>query len=319
MRMLIVGEWAFWFFCMKLKSKKIHIRIYITHRLLIIPRTIQEFVTHKWGGYMPKLNWGDFVKLKNIIYMLSIGLVLFSLVACMSVKKSETETVPPADSSAAGDKINYIRGHNIPGKYYWAGNAQEKKVALTFDDGPEDHWTPQILDILKEKGVKATFFVIGKQAQLYPDMLRRIDAEGHVIGNHTFDHANLNKATPQQVAQEIDECAATVNKIIGKTPKLVRPPFGFHNTNVDNVVYGKNDVIVLWSVDTEDWKGFDATTVKNRILPKMKNGYIILQHDGTNSRLGGSVLALPDIIDGLKAQGYQFVTIAELLEITPYQ
>jgi peptidoglycan/xylan/chitin deacetylase (PgdA/CDA1 family) len=89
----------------------------------------------------------------------------------------------------------YIRGHNIPGKLYWAGSAQDKEVALTFDDGPEEEWTPKILDILKQKNVKATFFVIGKQAKKYPEQLQRINSDGRIIGNHTFSHANLKTRT----------------------------------------------------------------------------------------------------------------------------
>lgn len=213
----------------------------------------------------------------------------------------------------------YKRGHNIPGKLYWAGSAQDKMVALTFDDGPEEEWTPKILDILKQKNVKATFFVIGSQAQKYPEMLRRINAEGHVIGDHTFDHVDLTKLDAPQVDQEIEKCAFVIHEIVGKIPRLVRPPFGFHNATVDDVVYSKDRIIVLWSLDTEDWTGLDAATVKDRILPKMKNGFIVLQHDGDNPKLGGSVQALPDIIDGLKAQGYTFVTIPELLDTEPYQ
>ncbi len=221
--------------------------------------------------------------------------------------------VPPAAKS------RYTRGHNIPGKLYWAGSIQDREVALTFDDGPEGEWTPKILDILKQKNVKATFFVIGNQVRKYPDMLRRINAEGHVIGDHTFDHVDLTKLDARQVDQEIETCASIIQENIGKTPRLVRPPFGFHNAAVDTVVYSKGRIIVLWSLDTEDWTGSDAATVKARVLPKMQNGFIVLQHDGDNPKLGGSLQALPEIIDGLKAQGYTFVTIPELLDTEPYQ
>jgi len=248
---------------------------------------------------------------KKLIYI--IGLLLVVILAYYHFEK------PPEVPQIAENENRYKRGHNIPGKLYWAGSVQDKEVALTFDDGPEEEWTPQILDILKQKNVKATFFVIGKQAQKYPEMLRRINADGHVIGDHTFDHINLTTLNVQQVDQEIEQCADLIHEIIGKTPRLVRPPFGFHDATVDNVVYSKDRIIVLWSLDTKDWMGLDAATVKARILPKMQNGFIVLQHNADNPKLGGSVQALPDIIDGLKAQGYTFVTISELLDTEPYQ
>lgn len=251
---------------------------------------------------------------KKLVYvLLAVLIIVSSLAGCTQFKKLETEADPPPV------KDRYQRGHNIPGKLYWAGSEQDKLIALTFDDGPENYWTPKILDILKEKKVKATFFVIGQQAQYNSDMLRRIDAAGHIVGNHTFSHADLTKLDAQQVEQEIEKCTEVIHKIIGKTPRLVRPPFGFHNSIVDDVVYAKDRIIVLWSLDTDDWQGLDSKTVKARILPKMQNGYIVLQHDGMNPKLGGSVEALPEMIDDLQAQGYTFVTISELLDTPPYQ
>jgi peptidoglycan-N-acetylglucosamine deacetylase len=257
-----------------------------------------------------KRGGGDMEK-KKFVYI--VGLLV--LVGC-SLLTYYHYSKPEVPRTAEN---RYKRGHNIPGKLYWAGSIQDKAVALTFDDGPDGEWTPKILDILQQKKVKATFFVIGKQAREYPDMLRRIYADGHVIGDHTLDHVDLTKLDAQQVDQEIEQCSFIIHEIIGKTPRLVRPPFGFHNATVDNTIYSKDRIIVLWSLDTEDWTGLDAATVKARVLPKMQNGFIVLQHDGVNPKLGGSVQALPDIIDGLKAQGYTFVTISELLDTEPYQ
>ncbi|HMM19165.1 MAG TPA: polysaccharide deacetylase family protein [Selenomonadales bacterium] len=241
------------------------------------------------------------------------------LAACTPAQKPETSIQSDVGNAASAADAQFKRGQNIPGRLYWAGSAQDKKVALTFDDGPDNIWTPKILDILNRKGVKATFFVLGSQAQRCPDMLRRIDAEGHVIGNHTFDHVNLATVGSPKADKELDECANIVQNITGKRPRLVRPPFGFHNPTVDKLVYAKGEIIVLWSLDTEDWKGYDSRTVKQRILPKMKNGFIVLQHDGANPHLGGTVQALPEIIDGLREQGYTLVTIPELLNVEPYQ
>lgn len=248
---------------------------------------------------------------------LLILLWIVTIIGCAPLKKPE----PAAQSEQQGDSFRdpFKRGSNISGKLYWAGRADEAKMALTFDDGPDLEWTPKILDILKEKQVKATFFVIGHQARKYPEMLKRIADEGHVIGNHTYDHADLTKLRPEVVAQEIDKCSDVIGNITGSRPRLVRPPFGFHNPAVDNVIYAKGDVIILWSTDPEDWRGADAKTVKTRILRRAKNGYITLQHDGVNVHLTGSVEALPAIIDGLRAKGYTLVTIPELLDLQAYQ
>lgn len=249
---------------------------------------------------------------KKLIYLIgSLLVLLFSFATYYPFMK------PPQNKQITQNR--YVRGHNIPGKLYWAGSAQDKEVALTFDDGPEEEWTPKILAILKQKNVKATFFVIGKQAKKYPEQLQRINADGHIIGNHTFNHVNLAKLAPPQIDQELDECASAIYDIIGKIPTLVRPPYGLHNETVDNAVYSKNRIIVLWSLDTKDWTGLDPTVIKSRIIPNIQNGYIVLQHDGENRKLGGSVQALPAIIDDLKAQGYTFVTIPELLDTQPYQ
>ncbi|MBP2651616.1 MAG: polysaccharide deacetylase [Firmicutes bacterium] len=250
---------------------------------------------------------------RKLIYMLSLvlAIVIASLLVYNHFKTPEL--------AAPIDGNRYNRGHNIPGKLYWAGSEQDKMVALTFDDGPEEHWTPKILDILKEKKVKATFFVIGEEALKHPTMLKRIYSEGHVIGNHTFDHINLKKADSQQINQQLEECDSVIYNIIGETPKFVRPPFGFHNQVVDDVVYAKNKIIILWSIDTKDWTGKDTSTVEASVVSKMQNGYIVLQHDGASPKLAGSVEALPDIIDRLKDKGYTFVTVAELLNTQPYQ
>lgn len=250
---------------------------------------------------------------KKFIYLIGVLVIILCFFLAYSHYFKRSPEVPQIGAN------RYQRGHNIPGKLYWAGSDQDKIAALTFDDGPEENWTPKILDILKQKNVKATFFVIGKQAQKYPEMLRRINDEGHIIADHTYNHTDLKKLDEQQVNQEIEKCASTIREIIGKTPRFVRPPFGFHNETADNAIYSKGRIIVLWSIDTKDWTGLDAETIKSRVLPKMQNGFIILQHDGDNPKLGGSVTALPDIIDELQAQGYTFVTISELLDAEPYQ
>lgn len=259
------------------------------------------------------------MKKKNLLLFIGIVIAMIGFLPAYTALINPLRLPYEKPNPAQSDDSKYQRGHNVPGKLYWAGSAQDKQAALTFDDGPDATWTPQILEILREKHVKATFFVIGSQAQKYPEMLRQLYSDGHTIGNHTQNHLNLVKLDPPKIDEEIEQSSFIIREIIGKTPRLIRPPYGFHNTAVDNAVYGKGGIIVLWSLDTKDWMGPDAKTIKASILPKMQNGYIILQHDGENPKLTGSVQVLPDIIDDLKAKGYSFVTIDKLLNVEAYQ
>ncbi|MBP2651072.1 MAG: polysaccharide deacetylase [Firmicutes bacterium] len=192
-----------------------------------------------------------------------------------------------------------------------------KVVALTFDDGPYPPYTGQILDVLREEQVSATFFVVGKNAEKYPDLVRRIVNEGHQVGNHTYSHMDLLKADSKTIAQEVDRTSAIISDITGKETRLVRPPHGFRDAVVMEMMTKRNLSVVEWSIASRDWTNPGVDEIVNRTLSKIKNGSIILLHDGDGTAQAASreetVAAARRIIDELKNQGYIFVTVSEIV------
>ncbi|MGL6199992.1 MAG: polysaccharide deacetylase family protein [Lachnospiraceae bacterium] len=181
-----------------------------------------------------------------------------------------------------------------------------KKIALTFDDGPEEGSTDVLLDGLKERGVKATFFVIGKCAERNPELIKRMDAEGHLMGNHTYSHVDIAHLDDASAIEEIEITNDIIEEIIGKPTEFVRPPFGAWQENLEQ----KMDVIpVMWTVDPLDWTTDNVDEIVNKVVTKTEDGDIILLHDCYLT----SVKAAFRIIDLLSAQGYEFVTVDELI------
>jgi peptidoglycan/xylan/chitin deacetylase (PgdA/CDA1 family) len=201
---------------------------------------------------------------------------------------------------------------------YSMGNPSKKQIALTFDDGPDDHYTPQILDILKTKGVKATFFIVGQEAKNHPDMLRRIFREGHALGNHSWDHPKLPHLSASQLIEEVQSTEAEIYKITGRKPDLFRPPYGLAATWQLSVLRDLGYRVIKWSVDTNDWQRLSDEQILSNVQKEVSPGGIILQHDfgGSPGALDGTVKALPQIIDQLRARGYEFVTVQTLLDPT---
>ncbi|MDQ0899869.1 polysaccharide deacetylase family protein [Paenibacillus sp. V4I7] len=205
-----------------------------------------------------------------------------------------------------------------PDTFKLRGSAQEKKVALTFDDGPDTRFTPKVLDALKASQVKATFFVLGVQANAHPDIIRRIVKEGHVIGNHSYSHANLPKLTADKFQSQIISTESVLQGLIGYAPKLIRPPYGAINEEQVRWIADHHYLIVNWNVDSLDWKSLNSDQVLNNIMQQTKPGSIILQHSGgaDSQDLSGTVQAIGPLISKLKAAGYTFVTVPELLHVT---
>ncbi|NOV03235.1 polysaccharide deacetylase family protein [Paenibacillus planticolens] len=204
-----------------------------------------------------------------------------------------------------------------PDTFKLRGSSQEKKVALTFDDGPDTRFTPKVLDALKANQVKATFFVLGSQASSHPDIIRRIVREGHVIGNHSYSHANLPTLTVDKFQNQIMNTENVLQGLIGYAPKLIRPPYGAINEEQVRWVADHHYLIVNWNVDSLDWKSLTSEQVLNNIMQQTKPGSIILQHSGgaASQDLSGTVQAIGPLIAKLKAAGYTFVTVPELLHV----
>ena len=187
-----------------------------------------------------------------------------------------------------------------------ASSAEKKKVAITFDDGPNPDDTPDLLKGLKERGVSATFFLLGKEVEKYPELVEQMHAEGHLIGTHSYEHVNLCNLTDEKAIEQVDKTNALIEKITGERPQFIRPPYGCWKKNLD---YKTSMIEVLWDVDPLDWKTGNSDVVVSRVLKNVEEGDIILLHDASAS----SVKAALSIIDKLQEDGYLFVTVDEIV------
>jgi len=190
------------------------------------------------------------------------------------------------------------------------GNPNRREIALTIDDGPHPVYTPELLQILAQNGIKATFFVVGEQAERYPELIRAESDAGHAIGNHTYDHVSLIKIPPQYIDTEIKACGEVINRITGKSPHLFRPPGGEYNRSVAEATEALGYKLVLYSDDPGDYAEPGTQVIEKRTLDMISNGGIILLHDGSAQTL----TILPQLIQRLKARGFQFVSVDQLLK-----
>lgn len=183
-------------------------------------------------------------------------------------------------------------------------------VAMTFDDGPHPRNTPRLLDMLRRRNIKATFYVIGENVKRYPAITRRIVAEGHEIGNHTWTHSKLTKLSDSAVRGEMDRTRDVIVATTGVKPRTMRPPYGALLTRQREMIYREYGYpTILWSVDPEDWRRPGVDVVANRIVSGANNGAIILAHD----LHAPSVDAMPQTLDRLLDKGFQFVTVSQML------
>ena len=180
------------------------------------------------------------------------------------------------------------------------------KIALTFDDGPSAAWTPALLDGLKERGVKATFFLIGENADKNPEIVKRMAEEGHLIGNHTYHHVELTKVSENEARLELADTSAVIVRITGKEPEYMRPPFGAWQRKLEQEI---QMLPVLWTIDPLDWTTENQDEIVNKVVTEAEENDIILLHDCYKS----SVEAGLRIIDILQEEGFVFVTVDELL------
>lgn len=181
-----------------------------------------------------------------------------------------------------------------------------KKIALTFDDGPHPYYTQQLLDGLKERGAKASFFVMGKQAEAYPDLILRMQTEGHLIGNHTYSHLQLGKENREAFKAELVKTNELLKGITGEEPQYVRPPYGSWDKSFESEL---TMIPVLWTIDPMDWCSSDVEGIVQKVTKKAEENAVILMHDEYKS----SVTAALQIVDILQKQGYEFVTVDEIL------
>lgn len=181
----------------------------------------------------------------------------------------------------------------------------KKLVALTFDDGPSGATTPKLLQILRDKKVKVTFFVLGRMMQAYPEVVKWEVADGHEVQGHTMYHSDLTKLNEAQIRADIGESDELFRRVLGRTPEMIRPPYGAMNALARQVIARP---LMYWSVDALDWKYRNVKTVQKNVLSAVFSGAVVLMHDIHQT----TVDAVGGIIDVLRGDGYEFVTVSEL-------
>lgn len=209
---------------------------------------------------------------------------------------SSMPTVPPAGARTS----------------YSSAKVQQKVLAMTFDDGPHPSLTPKLLDILKQRNIKCTFFLIGEQIKMYPNIVRRMIAEGHEIANHTFTHCSLTSRSDEQIRSELKKSEDALYEVAGVRPHLVRPPYGAINQRIKDLMFAEFGYsTIMWSVDPQDWRRPGVSVVTNRLVSGAHPGAIMLAHDIHPP----TIQAVPAMFDQLLAQGYQFVTVSQLINM----
>jgi peptidoglycan/xylan/chitin deacetylase (PgdA/CDA1 family) len=253
--------------------------------------------------------------IKQALHVASVIALLVLVNACIIYYISASHNSQPnvSQSEPITTITQELQGSLLSGKILWHGNSDIKEVALTFDDGPSSKDTPRFLDILKKHNVKATFFVLGKFAEKNTALISREAAEGHVIGNHTYSHADGKMTDLDKIRKEISRTDLIIEKFTGKNEKYFRTPFGYENWRFLSEAEMSKHKIVLWTLDVADW---DHTKKEKEMVAKImrntKNGSIILLHDGGGSR-EAVIKALPKIITGLRKKGFEFVTVDEMI------
>ena len=182
-----------------------------------------------------------------------------------------------------------------------------KYIAFTFDDGPS-RYTNELLDGLKERDVKVTFFLLGHLCERYPETLKRIVLEGHQIGNHGYDHRLLTRLKPDEIEFQINKTNEIIKRITGVEPTIIRPAYGIYN---DHILKPFKMPIILWSIDTLDWRVRNSKRIYRNNINKISDGDIILFHDKFKSSIKGALM----LIDELKDEGFEFLTISDLAKV----
>jgi peptidoglycan-N-acetylglucosamine deacetylase len=224
-------------------------------------------------------------------------------------------------AAAVSGFIYYYEYHGFGSQdgIWRGGRGESKTVAITFDDGPSLEYTPRILDILKEKNTKATFFMTGALVETYPEIAARVAAEGHDVGNHTYNHVNLVFLKGPELTREIEMGERALTEATGIRPVLFRPPRSILSAEAKRLLADKGYSVIMWTASAADWTGLNERYIMHRLKKAVKPGAAFLFHDGgalvknKGGRREGTVLALPLVIDMIRNKGYKLVTMSEML------
>ena len=224
-----------------------------------------------------------------------------------------------AVASAAGYQSMAPQGQWF-GRTFAGGVRGSKQIALTYDDGPNDPHTLKLLDVLSEHSVRATFFMIGRYVQKRPDVARAVAQAGHVIGNHTFTHPLLIFESEARTRTQLVDCQRALTDAIGEHSNLFRPPFGGRRPATLRVARALGLKTVMWNVTGYDWNAPPAAVIEKRVVRQMRGGDVVLLHDGGHRAMGAdraqTVMATDNLIRRYKGQGYEFVTVEEMLAVS---
>ncbi len=272
------------------------------------------------------MNFSKFVKITIIVVITTIIVTTYISYGLIGVVNSQDKTptkekiVTPTPSiilttpkplikKSGIEKIKRKDNGQLRLEMVWRGPIDKKEVALTIDDGPSPKTTEKILKILKDNGIRATFFVIGKNAERFPELLKEIAAQGNEIGNHSYSHPNSLLLSPSKLRNELAKTDKIIRKITGKKPIFFRPPSGNFGYNLSFIAASLKYTMVLWWIDTYDWKEPGKEKVMKIIKNHLTNGAIILMHENHKT----TIEALPEVIKYIKSKGYKFVTLSQLL------
>lgn len=268
-----------------------------------------------------------YTNLQNVLWPAFSLFILLSLYVIFNADLASSIS-PAAKTAAAAGLIFLLISIVITYyEYHGFGNNEgivrrgpvKMKIALTFDDGPSPDYTPRVLDVLKKYEVKATFFLVGRHVEKYPEVAKRILQEGHEIGNHTYSHRDLVPSSKRKLIYEVERCRKTFKDVLGIETYLFRPPRGIYSEAVRQFIVDRGFKMILWSISGIDWAGTPAGVIAKRIIRSAHPGAIILLHDSGallksegHSRMN-TVKALELIIPALKEKGFEFVTVSELM------
>jgi peptidoglycan-N-acetylglucosamine deacetylase len=243
----------------------------------------------------------------NMRYLLGWFVALFCMMSWAAAEDTPAASPSPSPSPESSPEAP----SSTPKPATWFSvNVDGPYIAMTFDDGPNPETTPRLLDILKQRNIKATFFMIGQNAQANPKIVQRILAEGHEIGNHSWTHPQLSKLSDERVTEEINKTQAAIKDACGYTPILLRPPYGAITARQKDWIEKQFGLsVIIWSVDPFDWKRPGASVIEQRILAGARPGAIVLSHDIHKQ----TVDAMPATLDALAAKGFKFVTVSQLI------
>ncbi|MDO4282210.1 MAG: polysaccharide deacetylase family protein [Clostridia bacterium] len=256
-----------------------------------------------------------------LLFFILVGIEIMFLSHVLNAKiDNAVEVFAPfkmANQSALENSIyalQDIKNDTVPKAELIESHSIDKNrpvIALTFDDGPHPQNTINILQTLSKYHAKATFFMVGENVERNQGIPQKVIDQGSEIGTHTWDHKNLTKLSETDILDEITRGSKVIEENCGASVKFLRPPYGSNNELVRNIAKQQNKAVILWNVDTEDWKSRDAEMVYRHVIENVKDGDIVLMHD----IYGSTAEATEKIVKELTEKGYQFVTISELFQV----